>query len=82
MANKAADKKPNFFVRFFKSVIRFFKDSKGEMKKVVWPTRKQVTNNFLVVCVFVAVAALLIFSLDFVFNWIFTLVLELSAPAV
>ena len=34
-------KKPNIFQRWARS----FKDMRGEMKKVVWPTKKQVINN-------------------------------------
>lgn len=38
-------KKPNIFQRWARS----FKDMRGEMKKVVWPTKKQVINNTLIV---------------------------------
>lgn len=79
MADKTAKKKPNIFVRIGKTITRFFRDTRGEMKKVVWPTRKQVLNNFVVVAVFVVVCALFIFALDFVFNWLFGLILQLGA---
>ena len=78
MADKTAKKKPNILVRMGKGISRFFRDTKGEMKKVVWPSRKQVWNNFVVVCVFVLFFALFIFALDFVFNWLFNLVLSLG----
>ncbi len=40
-------KKTNIFQRF---VARFFRDMRGEVKKIVWPTpKKQVINNTLVV---------------------------------
>lgn len=79
MAEKTAKKKPNFFVRVGKAIGRFFRDTKGEMKKVVWPTRKQITNNFIVVMVFVLVCALFVFALDFAFNQLFSLMLKLGA---
>ena len=79
MADKAAKKKPNIFVRIGKGISRFFRDTKGEMKKVVWPSRKQVLNNFVIVAVFVVLCALFIFALDFVFNWLFGLILKLGA---
>lgn len=66
MAEKIA-KKPNFLVRAGRSVARFFRDTRGEMKKVVWPSRKQVFNNLVIVLVFVALAALLVFALDLLF---------------
>ena len=44
-------KKPNIFQRWARS----FKDMRGEMKKVVWPTKKQVINNTLIVLAVVIV---------------------------
>ena len=32
---KKPEKKENPFVRFFKRIVKFFKDCKGEMKKIV-----------------------------------------------
>ncbi len=37
----ADEKKPGFFKRIASGIKRFFKDSKGEMKKIVWPSKKQ-----------------------------------------
>lgn len=53
-------KKPGFFAR----ISRSFRDMKGEMKKVVWPTKKQVINNTLIVLAFVAVSGIFIWGLD------------------
>lgn len=43
---------------------RFFKDLRSEVKKVVWPNRKQVKNNTLVVLGFMAVAAVFLWIVD------------------
>lgn len=67
MAEKVA-KKPNFFVRMGRGIARFFRDTKGEMKKVVWPSKKQVINNLFVVAAFVIIIAIIMFVLDFLFN--------------
>ena len=32
-----------------KNLVRFFKDIKTELKKVIWPTRQQLTNNTITV---------------------------------
>ena len=41
MAKKKADeKKPNIFKRMGKSIAKFFRDIKSEIKKIVWPTPK------------------------------------------
>lgn len=61
-------KKPGFFKRTASSVTRFFRDLKGEMKKVVWPSKKQVVNNTGIVIVFVILASVVIGIMDFVFN--------------
>ncbi len=55
-----SEKKPGFFARMSRS----FRDMRGEMKKVVWPTRKQVVNNTLVVMAAVAISAIFIGGLD------------------
>lgn len=47
MAEKA--KKENGFVRFTKKAGKFFRDCKGEIKKIVWPTPKNVFKNVGVV---------------------------------
>ena len=39
---KVKDKKPNVFVRMGRSIKKFFKELRGESKKVVWPDRKTV----------------------------------------
>lgn len=40
--------------------IQYIKDSKAELKKVVWPTKKQLLNHtLLVIAVSLAVAAFL-----------------------
>ena len=79
MAEKTAKKKENILKRFGKGFVRFFRDTRGEMKKVVWPTRRQVLNNFIVVVVFVIIAALVIFGLDATFGFIFERLISLAA---
>lgn len=46
----------------------FFKDVKVELKKVVWPTSKQMVNNVTAVIVIVLITAAIVFCLDFVFG--------------
>lgn len=42
----------------------YFRDLKAELKKVVWPTRKQVINNTGVVMSVMIVMALFLFGVD------------------
>ena len=50
----------------------FFKDFKAELKKVVWPTPKQLVNNTIAVITIVIITGIIVFALDFVFNKINT----------
>ena len=61
------------------SIVKYFHDTVSEMKKVVWPSRKQVLNNTLVVAVVVILAALVIFLLDTVFGFALDMILSLGA---
>ena len=60
----------------FKRIARYFKDLKGEVKKVVWPTKEQVKNNTIVVLVTCAVAAIFVCCLDFIFSTLVQLLVE------
>lgn len=60
MADSAAQKKPGFIDR----VKRFFRDIKGEVKKIVWPSKKQVVNNTVIVIVVVVIAAIFVACFD------------------
>mgnify|MGYP002518689639 CR=1 FL=1 len=46
------------------SVVKFFRDLKGEFKKIVWPSKKQVINNTLVVLAAILLAGLFIWGID------------------
>ena len=61
-------------VGFFASMKKRFADVKGEMKKIVWPTKSQIVNNTLVVIAVSLIAAVLIFGLDTVFGLVLKLI--------
>ncbi len=46
----------------------FFKDFKAELKKVIWPTPKQLVNNTVAVITIVLITAAIVFVLDFAFE--------------
>jgi len=46
----------------------FFKDFKAELKKVIWPTPKQLINNTVAVITIVLLIAVIVFVLDFTFE--------------
>ncbi len=43
---------------------KYFRDMRSEIKKVVWPSRKQVVNNTGVVMTVMAVTGLFLFAID------------------
>ena len=51
-----------------KAKKHFFKDFKAELKKVIWPTPKQLVNNTSAVVAIVLVTAAIVFVLDVVFD--------------
>ena len=60
------EKKPNWFVRTGKSIGKWLHELRLELKKVVWPTRKEVLHNTLVVIACVLVVGVCIW----VFDWL------------
>ena len=46
----------------------FFKDFKAELKRVIWPTPKQLVNNTVAVVTIVIITAIIVFALDAVFD--------------
>ncbi len=79
---EANSKKPGFFTKvknWFKNLGKFFRDTKSELKKVVWPSKKQVLNNTAVVLVVVIVASVVILLLDMLFGGAMRGILSLAA---
>ena len=50
-------------------IVKFFKEVKSEMKKVAWPSRKQVVNNTLIVMAAVIIIGVFIWVLDLLFQF-------------
>ena len=66
-------KKENWFTRAWSATCRYFRELKSELKKVVWPTPKQVLKNGLIVVGCVLVVG--------VFIWLFDLVAQVCIDA-
>ena len=50
--------------KFFTRISDWFRGMKSELKKVIWPTTKQTTNNSLVVLGVCAASAVVIWGFD------------------
>jgi len=54
---------------------RWFREMRSELKKVVWPTPKQIVNNTFVALTVMTCAAVLIWALDLVAGEIFVAII-------
>ena len=57
-------KKENWFKRTWGRVTKYFRELKSELKKVVWPTRKQVFKNTVAVLAAMGAVGVVIWVLD------------------
>jgi preprotein translocase subunit SecE len=68
--SKSGDR-PNIFARF----VNFVREVVAELRKVIWPTRKELLSYTAVVVVFVALMLTIVAGLDWVFAkgvlWVF-----------
>ncbi len=72
MAKEKANKNDKNKVKANKEISKnkksFFKSFKTELKKVVWPTPKQLANNTFAVIAIVLITVIIVFVLDLAFN--------------
>ncbi|MBN2619897.1 preprotein translocase subunit SecE [candidate division WOR-3 bacterium] len=57
-------------------IIDYVKKVYLEMRKVTWPTRKELVNSTIVVVIISAIVALIIFVLDTVFSNLLQLIMS------
>lgn len=55
----------------------FIKDSRGEMRKVVWPTRKETVNTTMIIIVVVLISALILWIFDGLFMYLVRTILSI-----
>lgn len=53
----------------------FMRESRTELRKVVWPTRKETTQTTLVVMAVVAIVAIFLWMVDGLLSWVVRLLL-------
>lgn len=65
------EKKDGFFARmgksianFFKAIGRYFKSIWEQMRKVIWPTHKELLISIIAVFIFLVISVLLVFGVD------------------
>ena len=60
---------------FCARVAKFFRDTKSELKKVVWPSKEDIKTNTVDVLITVAIAAVVMILLDAIFGGILGLII-------
>ena len=61
MAKAQAVKEPN-------AIVRYYRETVGELKKVVWPTREEAWRLTLIVLLVIAVMAAILGTADYLFT--------------
>jgi preprotein translocase subunit SecE len=64
MAKAQVVKEPNV-------VIRYYRETVGELKKVVWPTREEAFRLTYIVLIVISVMAVILGTADYVFTQFF-----------
>ena len=57
------------------AIQRFYTETRGELRKVTWPTRDEATNLTIITLIVVGVMSFFLGSLDYLFNKLFALFL-------
>jgi preprotein translocase subunit SecE len=66
---KASAKKDNF-------IVKYFKETRVELRKVAWPTRQEALNLALIVVAFTVFMAALLGLIDYIFAWAIGLIIR------
>ena len=72
MAKAQAVKEPN-------AVVRYFRETRLELGKVSWPTRREALNLTIIVLVVTSSMAVFLGSLDYLFTQLFELIIRIGA---
>ena len=56
--------------------MKFFRETKSELKKVSWPSKSQLVNNTVVILTFIIIAIVVLSLLDIGFEKILSFVIN------
>ena len=71
---KAIAPKKNAKPNIFKRTARFYREVVAELKKVTWPTRKELVTSSIAVIVFIAIFMVILFGIDTGFTALINLI--------
>lgn len=58
------------------AVVRYYRETVGELRKVSWPTRQEAINLTSITLVVIVVMSAFFGTLDYVFNQLFAFILS------
>ena len=59
-----------------KKIMKFFRETKSEMKKVSWPSKAQLIRNTVVILAFVIIMTVVLSLVDFGFERLLSLIIK------
>ena len=62
--------------KWFRSLKQYFRDAWNELRKVTWPSRKELWNNILTVLVVIALAGVFLGAVDLLLTFLVNLYLR------
>ncbi len=60
------------------AIVLYFRETKGELKKVNWPTRREAINLTMIVLAVTLVMSIILGFLDLVFSRMFALIFQIG----
>ena len=57
-------------VRWYKRFSNFLREVRSELKKVTWPSRREVYNTTVVVIIAMVFFGFYLYFMDMVFSWV------------
>jgi preprotein translocase subunit SecE len=56
------------------AIVRYYRETVGELRKVSWPTREEAINLTTITLIVITVMSAFFGSLDYIFNQLFALI--------
>ena len=60
-------------------MLKFIKESREELRNVVWPSREEVLNSTIVVLGAVVLASMFLYGIDNLFELVFNMLVEIGS---
>jgi preprotein translocase subunit SecE len=59
------------------AVVRYYRETVGELKKVVWPTREEALRLTWIVLVVITIMAIILGAADYLFSELFRILISI-----